>query len=867
MAQTPLQPTLLKDYAPPVFQIPKVELDISIEPSFTEVRTKLSVEKTNKVFETADLRLDGEQLELVAIKKNGVVIDKNEYQITEHSLTVINPGDLFTIETTVRIYPEKNTQLMGLYAAKYGYFTQCEAEGFRRITYFLDRPDVLSQYTTRIIASKDKYPVLLSNGNLTATGVLENGKHFAHWTDPHPKPSYLFAMVVGQLDKNEEQFITASGRKVALQIYAPNHQIEQTSFAMKALKRCMRWDEKRFNLEVDLDQYMIVAVDDFNMGAMENKGLNIFNTKYILAKQELSTDRDFMLLDRVVAHEYFHNWTGNRVTCRDWFQLSLKEGLTVFRDQEYGADTYSRGVQRIQEVRSLRTTQYPEDAGPMAHPIRPDAYIEINNFYTATVYDKGAEIVRMIHTLLGEETFQLGMKIYFDRHDGCAVTTEEFVSAMEHASGQDLSNFRHWYSQAGTPKVKISGQYNASAQEYTLDCHQSFNGEKFKKNQPAHIPIKVKLLQANGTASEEQTISLLKAQESFTFRNIEQRPIPSLLREFSSPIILDFEYTDEELLYLLAHDDDAFNRWEAGQHLQNRLMLTAIPLIEKNLEPIWNAKFIEALSTVLKDVNNDPALTAELFSTPAESHLAESCVSVNPDLIHAARNALRAEIAVALETQLLQVYVDQSNNGAYSPDAKSAGHRSIKNVCLGLLVETQKDEYIDLCLRQYETATNMTDEYAALQSIVHTERTERETVLKNFHNKWKSEPLAMDKWFAVQAGSRARNTAEQVERLIHHPSFDIKNPNKAFSLLRTFASNHVHFHRSDGAGYKLISDSVVEIDKINPQVAARIARSFDRWRKFDATRQNHAKLALENIINQPKLSKDTSEVVSKTLKG
>jgi aminopeptidase N len=415
--------------------------------------------------------------------------------------------------------------------------------------------------------------------------------------------------------------------------------------------------------------------------------------------------------------------------------------------------------------------------------------------------------------------------------------------------------------------VKISGQYNASAQEYTLDCHQSFNGEKFKKNQPAHIPIKVKLLQANGTASEEQTISLLKAQESFTFRNVEQRPIPSLLREFSSPIILDFEYTDEELLYLLAHDDDAFNRWEAGQHLQNRLMLTAIPLIEKNLEPIWNAKFIEALSTVLKDVNNDPALTAELFSTPAESHLAESCVSVNPDLIHAARNALRAEIAVALETQLLQVYVDQSNNGAYSPDAKSAGHRSIKNVCLGLLVETQKDEYIDLCLRQYETATNMTDEYAALQSIVHTERTERETVLKNFHNKWKSEPLALDKWFAVQAGSRARNTAEQVERLINHPSFDIKNPNKAFSLLRTFASNHVHFHRSDGAGYKLISDSVVEIDKINPQVAARIARSFDRWRKFDATRQNHAKLALENIINQPKLSKDTSEVVSKTLKG
>jgi aminopeptidase N len=867
MEPTPLQPTLLKDYAPPEFHIPKVELDISIEPNFTEVCTKLYVKKTNKAHDTADLRLDGEQLELLQIKKNGTVINKNDYQVTEHSLIVLNPGGSFTLETTVRIYPEKNTQLMGLYASKHGYFTQCEAEGFRRITYFLDRPDILSQYTTRIIASKDKYPVLLSNGNLTKSGVSADGRHFAHWTDPHPKPAYLFAMVVGQLDKNEEIFITASGRKVALQIYAPSHQIEQTSFAMEALKRSMRWDEKRFNLEVDLDQYMIVAVDDFNMGAMENKGLNIFNTKYILANQKLSTDRDFMLLDRVVAHEYFHNWTGNRVTCRDWFQLSLKEGLTVFRDQEYGADTYSRGVQRIQEVRSLRTTQYPEDAGPMAHPIRPDSYIEINNFYTATVYDKGAEIVRMIHTLLGEENFQLGMKIYFERHDGCAVTTEEFVSAMEQAYGRDLSHFRRWYTQAGTPSVKISGEYNASAQEYRLDCHQSFTGERFKQNKPAHIPIKVKLLQPNGIVPEEQTISLLKSRESFTFHNVTQRPIPSLFREFSSPIILDFQYTDEELLYLLGHDDDAFNRWEAGQQLQSRLMLTAIPLMEKHLEPTWNRKFIDVMSTFLSDVNNDPALTAELFSTPAESHLAESCASVNPDLLHAARNALRAEMADALEAQLLQVYVDQLNSGVYSPDAKSAGQRAIKNVCMGLLVETEKDEYIDLCLRQFETATNMTDEYAALQSIVQTERPERETALANFHIKWKSEPLAMDKWFAVQAGSHARNTPEQVERLIHHPAFDIKNPNKAFALLRTFASNHVHFHRSDGAGYKLISDAVLEIDKINPQVAARIARSFDRWQKFDATRQNHAKLALEKIINQPQLSKDTAEIVSKTLKG
>ena len=867
MEQTSLQPTLLKDYTPSAFNIPKVDLEISIEKDFTEVRTKLYVEKTSEAIGTSDLCLNGEQLELIALKKNGSIVEKNGYRLNKQSLIVINPGDSFTIETTVHIHPEKNSQLMGLYASKYGYFTQCEAEGFRRITYFLDRPDVLSRYTTKIIAPKDKYPVLLSNGNLTESGSLEDGKHFAHWTDPYPKPSYLFAMVLGRLEKNEEEFITTSGRSVALQIYAPAHQIEQTSFAMEALKRSMRWDEKRFDLEVDLDQYMIVAVDDFNMGAMENKGLNIFNTKYILANQNLSTDRDFMLLDRVVAHEYFHNWTGNRVTCRDWFQLSLKEGLTVFRDQEYGADTYSRGVQRIQEVRGLRTTQFPEDAGPMAHPIRPDAYVEINNFYTATVYDKGAEVVRMIHTLLGEETFQLGMRTYFERHDGCAVTTEEFVSAMEHASGQDLSNFRHWYTQAGTPTVKVSGKYNASSQEYILDCHQSFAGEKFKTNKPAHIPIKIKLLQPNGHSQEEQTISLLKSRESFTFKNVTQPPIPSLFREFSSPIIMDFEYTDEELLYLLAHDDDAFNRWEAGQQLQSRFMLNSMSLLDRHLKPTQNSQFIDVLSTSLNEVNDDPALIAELFSTPAESHLAESCISVNPDLLHATRNALRAQIAGALETQLLQVYRDHSSAGRYSPDARSAGQRAIKNVCLQLLVETEKDEYVDLCLRQGETATNMTDEYAALQSIVHTDRVEREGALTSFHSKWKSEPLAMDKWFAVQAGSRVKDTVERVERLIHHPSFDIKNPNKAFALLRTFASNHVHFHRPDGAGYNLISSAVIEIDKLNPQVAARIARSFDRWKKFDNKRQSHAKLALEKIINQPKLSKDTGEIVSKTLKG
>ncbi|MDA0237647.1 MAG: aminopeptidase N, partial [Proteobacteria bacterium] len=559
MEQTSLQPVLLKDYKPSIYQIPKIDLNIVVETDFTEVHTTLFVKKNIQSSDTGDLRLNGESLELIKVQIDGQILEPSEYQLSKHALTIHSARDTFTVETTVRIYPEKNTQLMGLYASKYGYFTQCEAEGFRRITFSLDRPDVLSQFTTRIQAPKDKYPVLLSNGNLTTSGDLTDGLHFALWTDPHPKPPYLFAMVLGRLDKKEERFITNSGKTVALQIYAPPHQIAQTTFAMAALKRSMRWDEKRFNLEVDLDQYMIVAVDDFNMGAMENKGLNIFNTKYILADQTLSTDRDFMLLDRVVAHEYFHNWTGNRVTCRDWFQLSLKEGLTVFRDQEYGADTYSRGVQRIQEVRSLRTIQFPEDAGPMAHPIRPDTYVEINNFYTATVYDKGAEIVRMIHTLLGEENFQRGMKVYFARHDGCAVTTEEFVSAMEHASVVDLSAFRNWYIQAGTPHVKITGAYDAATQEYTLECQQYFMGEKFKSNQPAHIPIKLKLFQPNGATSKEQIVSLKDSKDSFTFTQVTEQPIPSLFREFSAPIILDFEYTDEDLLYLLAQDDDPFN--------------------------------------------------------------------------------------------------------------------------------------------------------------------------------------------------------------------------------------------------------------------------------------------------------------------
>ena len=864
MESSALQLTLLKDYKPSAFEIPKVELEVFIEKNFTEVHAKLTVNKVNKTA-SRDMVLDGEDLELLEIKINDRILATSEYLWSDNSLILRSVEDSFILETTVRIYPEKNTQLMGLYASQHGYFTQCEAEGFRRITFFLDRPDILSRYTTRIVAPKSQYPVLLSNGNLTESGELGNGKHFAEWTDPHPKPSYLFAMVLGRLEKNEEQFVTSSGKTVALQIYAPSHQISQTEFAMEALKRSMRWDENRFNLEVDLDQYMIVAVDDFNMGAMENKGLNIFNTKYILAHPSISTDRDFMLLDRVVAHEYFHNWTGNRVTCRDWFQLSLKEGLTVFRDQEYGADTYSRGVQRIQEVRNLRTIQFPEDAGPMAHPIRPDAYVEINNFYTSTIYEKGAEIVRMIHTLIGEKNFQNGMAIYFERHDGCAVTTEEFIAAMESASGEDLSRFRNWYTQAGTPKVTIKSSFDPESQRYTLDCQQTFPGNKFQSNEPVHIPLRVKLFQPNGTDLEEQILSLKKPKETFTFNEISERPIPSLFRQFSSPVILDFDYSDDELLYLLANDDDPFNRWESGQQLQSRMMLATASSSEQKLTPKCISKLCVKLSSCLEEAASDPAFTAELLSTPAESHLAESLALVDPVLLHQSRNSLRLLLAQNLESAVLKIYLNQPEITPYDPGSISAGQRALKNACLSLLVETGKQEHIDLCIQQHKRATNMTNEYAALQTIVNTNRPEREEALSDYFNKRQTEPLAMDKWFAVQAGSRIKGTTDQVKKLMQHPTFDIKNPNKTFALLRTFSANHVHFHAADGSGYRLISDAIQEVDDINPQVAARLARSFDRYQKFDHKRQIQSRNAMDSIMNKSNLSKDTGEIISKTL--
>ena len=646
MMASELKPTLLENYQSPVFKIPKVDLELHVRADGVVVRCKLEVKKVKKDDAKADLVLDGHELELIKVKKNGVELTADKYTKSDTHLTIQNPGDEFNIETEVLIHPERNSQLSELYESKHGFFTQCEAEGFRRITYYQDRPDILSRFDTKIFAPKRRFPVLLSNGNLINSGKVDEETHFAHWTDPHPKPSYLFALVLGRLEKIEETYVTKSKKETLLQIYAPEEQIKFTTFAMQALKRAMRWDEDRFGLEVDLDQYMNVAVDDFNMGAMENKGLNIFNTKYILARGDISTDRDFMLLDRVVAHEYFHNWTGNRITCRDWFQLSLKEGLTVFRDQEYGADIYSRGVQRIQEVRGLRTIQFPEDSGPMAHPIRPDSYIEINNFYTATVYEKGAEIVRMIHTLLGETSFQKGMRLYIDRHDGQAVTTEEFVSSMEDASGVDLTIFRNWYTQAGTPHVHVDDTYDPDSNTYTLKCKQSFNGDKFRENKPVHIPIKLQLFTKEGGATPEQVVSMTGENESFTFREIKEKPIPSLFRGFSAPVIAHYDYSIDDLIFLLIHDTDLFNRWEAGQLIQTRLIKDAIT--EKHDEPksSFRESFLNALSGLIAESRTDQAFLAEILSTPTESEISESFSVIDPDAINQSRENLRATIAV-----------------------------------------------------------------------------------------------------------------------------------------------------------------------------------------------------------------------------
>jgi aminopeptidase N len=825
---------LLKDYTPPPFLIGRVALDVEIRADDALVKATLSIKRNGP--SAAPLALDGDELELVSVLLDGKQVP---HKVTADTLSIADVPDAFTLETVTRIVPQKNTKLEGLYATQSGFVTQCEAQGFRRITWFLDRPDNLAVYTVTIHADAAKYPVLLSNGNLISSGKEQNNRHWATFEDPFPKPSYLFALVAADLEFIKEKIKSKSGKDKTLYIYVEKGKLDQAGWSMDCLKRAIAWDEKRFGLELDLDEYKIVAVGDFNSGAMENKGLNIFNTKYVLARPDVATDVDYLNIDRVVAHEYFHNWTGDRVTCRDWFQLSLKEGLTVFRDQEYGADTYSRAVTRIQEVRGLRAGQFAEDAGPMAHPVRPQSYEEIRNFYTMTVYEKGAEVVRMQHTLLGEEKFQAGMRLYFQRHDGQAVTCDDFVQAMQDASGVDLSQFRRWYDVAGTPVLDCSGSYENGT--FTLHVKQSMYP-------PFHIPFAVKI------GDREEVLSIKQAEQKFEFKS-QSRPVPSLLRGFSAPVILNYPYTEAELVHLMAHDDDPFNRWEAAQRLSADFIL--------NRKGVPSPAFLEAVQKLLK--LKDPAFVAETLSLPSETFLAEQMEVVDPDALHASRNALRHALAFRFKTEFLDIYRREKIQTPYSPDAASAGKRALRNLALAYLMELETPDLVALCYEQFGQSDNMTEQFAALASLANSNAPQRTIALESFYGKWKDEPLVVDKWLAVQAGSRHPDTLGRVRELLSHPAFDIKVPNKVYSLIRSFSANHARFHAADGAGYAFLADQVLALDKLNPQVAARMARGFDRWKKFDMARKEKARTQLARIRDEKGLSRDVAEIVTKAL--
>jgi aminopeptidase N len=875
-APTPVQ---LADYAPPAFRIPKVDLDVAIHENHADIRARITVTRNPAAQDSrAPLVLNGDELQLVSVAVDGRALPASGYTLDAEHLTIPGLPEACTLETVVRTEPRKNTKLMGLYASKDGFFTQCEAEGFRRITFFLDRPDVMARYTTTIRADKGKYPVLLSNGNRVACGDEAGGRHWATWEDPFPKPSYLFALVAAKLDVLEDAFVTRSGKRARLAIYVEPGKLDQCAFAMQALKKSMRWDEETFGLELDLDQYMVVAVGDFNMGAMENKGLNIFNTKYVLARPDIATDTDFLNIDRVVAHEYFHNWTGNRVTCRDWFQLSLKEGLTVFRDQEFGADTYSRAVTRIQEVRGLRAAQFPEDAGPMAHPVRPQSYMEISNFYTATVYEKGAEVVRMIHTLLGKEGFRRGMDLYFARHDGQAVTTDDFVAAMADANGADLAQFKRWYQQAGTPTLDVRDEHDTAAKRYTLTVRQWIPPTPGQPEKlPMHIPLALGLVGPDGrelplrlegeaaAAGTDRVLSVRKAEERYVFADVPVKPVPSLLRRFSAPVNLKCDYAEADLVHLMAHDSDAFNRWEAGQRLALAIILRGIEATRAGKAMDVPRAFLDAVGRVLADGAKDPAFAAEALVLPSEPYVAEQMEVVDPDAIHAARNELRRAVARAFRAGLAAAYRSLEVPGPYSPDARSAGRRALRNMALGYLMELGDPEIERLCVAQFDGANNMTDRMAALGALANSDAAARAGALERFYADWKREPLVVDKWLAVQATSRRDDTLARVKALLAHEAFDIRNPNKVYALIRSFCANHVRFHAVDGAGYAFAAERILELDPLNPQIAARLARAFDRWRKFDSGRQAHARTALERIRDVPGLSKDVTEVITKAL--
>jgi aminopeptidase N len=872
------RPVRLQDYRAPDWLIETVHLDVSLDAKASIVRAKLKL-KPNSAGSPAPLVLDSEELNLRSLMLDGKPLPAENFVATPDRLTIPQPPHReFELDIETIVDPSANTQLMGLYRAGTTYCTQCEAEGFRRITYFLDRPDVMAVYTTRIEADRNEAPVLLSNGNLIAHGdVPGTTRHYAVWHDPFPKPSYLFALVGGQLARVSDSFTTMSGRTVALHIYVEPGKEARCPYAMDSLKRAMRWDEQAFGREYDLDIFMIVAVSAFNMGAMENKGLNVFNDKYVLASPTSATDNDYAHIEAVIAHEYFHNWTGDRITCRDWFQLCLKEGLTVFRDQEFTADQRSRAVERIGDVRSLRSHQFVEDAGPLAHPVRPELYHEINNFYTTTVYDKGAEVVRMIKALLGPKTFRKGMDLYFTRHDGEAATVEQFVQCFADVSGRDMKQFMRWYSQAGTPEIVVTPRYDARAHTFQLDVAQTIPptpGQPTKM--PMAIPLAVGLLGKDGhdlpllldgRPLQNGVLELTQPSQSFVFTDVADRPIPSLNRGFSAPIKLSLPMEADDLRFLAAHDSDSFNRWQAVQTLGMTLLTSNVAAIRAGA-PIRNDDgLMAALGTVLNDTKLEPAFVALTLSPPSEADMArEIGRNVDPQAVFTARRKLRAAIGERHAAALAGMYERMNTGGQYRPDAQGAGRRSLKNVCLDLLAATERADGIARAAAQYQSADNMTDRMAALETLSLHDRPERAAALEDFYRRYADDPLIIDKWLALQAAIPEPATLDRVKALTKHPAFSMANPNRVRSLIGSFAqANHTQFNRADGAGYDFVADIVLALDPKNPQVAARITGAFRSWRALETQRRQRAEATLRRVAAAPSLSRDVGDIVARTL--
>ncbi|XP_048229991.1 puromycin-sensitive aminopeptidase isoform X2 [Ricinus communis] len=877
----------LKDYKLPDYYFDTVYLHFSLGEEKTIVSSKITVFPRDEG-SSSPLVLDGRDLKLISVKVNGEELKDGDYHVDSRHLTITSPpAGTFLLDIVTEIYPQKNTSLEGLYKSSGNFCTQCEAEGFRKITFYQDRPDIMAKYTCRIEGDKSLYPVLLSNGNLIEQGDLEGGRHYALWEDPFKKPSYLFALVAGQLESRDDTYNTRSGRKVALRIWTPAQDVPKTAHAMYSLKAAMKWDEDVFGLEYDLDLFNIVAVPDFNMGAMENKSLNIFNSKLVLASPETASDADYAAILGVIGHEYFHNWTGNRVTCRDWFQLSLKEGLTVFRDQEFSSDMGSRTVKRIADVSRLRNFQFPQDAGPMAHPVRPHSYIKMDNFYTVTVYEKGAEVVRMYKTLLGSQGFRKGMDLYFKRHDSQAVTCEDFFAAMRDANDADFANFLQWYSQAGTPLVKVTSSYNAEARTFSLKFSQEVRptpGQPVKE--PMFIPVAFGLLDSSGKdiplfsvyqdgilkslASDNQPVHttvlrVTKKEEEFVFFDIHERPVPSILRGYSAPIRLESDLSDNDLFFLLAHDSDEFNRWEAGQVLARKLMLRLVADFQQNKQLVLNPKFVLGLRSILCDSSLDKEFIAKAITLPGEGEIMDLMEVADPDAVHAVRSFLTKQLASELKAELLSTVESNRSSEAYVYDHPNMARRALKNVALAYLASLEDDDLTKLVLCEYKTSTNMTDQFAALAAIARSPGKNRDEVLADFYNKWQHDFLVVNKWFALQAMSDISGNVENVRSLLNHPAFDLRNPNKVYSLIGGFCGSPVNFHAKDGSGYQFLGEIVMQLDKINPQVASRMVSAFSRWRRYDETRQTLAKAQLEMIMSTNGLSENVFEIASKSL--